>query len=273
MSLNNKPSLRLHHRWTRFCLQSAGSIVQLHVVLLATQRAVLCRNTNRSFVSHKVSTALLGVFPHRLRNRKGHAVEVKRKPLTAQQVALSASSLRLAIPAVLLYHSRRLSNCVRLVWIFTINPLTLSLSLQWHYSPGWASASFMIFLHPSRCRPTTVQFLHPSYATSSFTQPSQRSLGLPVGRFSPGSLRRNSMYIFLSLGCFGHILNPLTPELNPSAQRCLTRFFTGILLQPCISLIYAWKPNKYTCYSFSLLIMYGSSYMFRHYIAIFRLRF
>jgi hypothetical protein len=21
--------------------------------------------------------------------------------------------------------------------------------------------------------------------------------------------------------------NPLTPELNPSAQRCLTRFFTG----------------------------------------------
>jgi hypothetical protein len=22
-------------------------------------------------------------------------------------------------------------------------------------------------------------------------------------------------------------LNPLTPELNPSAQRCLTRFFTG----------------------------------------------
>jgi hypothetical protein len=24
-----------------------------------------------------------------------------------------------------------------------------------------------------------------------------------------------------------HRLNPLTPELNPSAQRCLTRFFTG----------------------------------------------
>jgi hypothetical protein len=23
------------------------------------------------------------------------------------------------------------------------------------------------------------------------------------------------------------LLNPLTPELNPSAQRCLTRFFTG----------------------------------------------
>jgi hypothetical protein len=23
------------------------------------------------------------------------------------------------------------------------------------------------------------------------------------------------------------LFNPLTPELNPSAQRCLTRFFTG----------------------------------------------
>jgi hypothetical protein len=32
--------------------------------------------------------------------------------------------------------------------------------------------------------------------------------------------------------------------------------------------MYAWKTNKYTNYSFSLLIMYGSSYMFRHYIAM-----
>jgi hypothetical protein len=37
--------------------------------------------------------------------------------------------------------------------------------------------------------------------------------------------------------CF---VNTLTPELNPSAQRCLTRFLLGILLlEPCISLIYA----------------------------------
>jgi hypothetical protein len=28
------------------------------------------------------------------------------------------------------------------------------------------------------------------------------------------------------------------------------------------------KTNKYTNYSFSLLIMYGSSYMTRHYIAV-----
>jgi hypothetical protein len=32
------------------------------------------------------------------------------------------------------------------------------------------------------------------------------------------------------------------------------------------------KPKKTTKYSFSLLIMYGSFYMFRHYIAIFRER-
>jgi hypothetical protein len=32
------------------------------------------------------------------------------------------------------------------------------------------------------------------------------------------------------------------------------------------------KNNKYTNYSFGLLIMYGSSYMFRHYIAILRER-
>src|SRR5215468_8653285 len=47
-------------------------------------------------------------------------------------------------------------------------------------------------------------------------------------------------------------------------------FLLGILfLEPCISLIYACKVNKYNSYSFSLLIMYGSSYMFRHYISIF----
>ena len=43
-------------------------------------------------------------------------------------------------------------------------------------SPGWASASFKSFLHPSQFRATTVQFLHPSFAVSSFTPSSQRSL-------------------------------------------------------------------------------------------------
>jgi hypothetical protein len=74
--------------------------------------------------------------------------------------------------------------------------------------------------------------------------------------------------------CTRDYVNLLTPELNRSAQRCLTRFFLlgTLLLELCISLIYAWKTNKYTNYYLSLLIMYGSSYMFWHYIAIFRER-
>ena len=68
--------------------------------------------------------------------------------------------------------------------------LIFSLSLQQHYSPGWASFSFTSFLHPSRFRATTVQFLHLSFAASSFTPSSQRNLGLPLRRFPPGSLRR-----------------------------------------------------------------------------------
>jgi hypothetical protein len=39
---------------------------------------------------------------------------------------------------------------------------------------------------------------------------------------------------------FEQHINPLTPELNPSAQRCLKRFLLGILLlEPYISLIHA----------------------------------
>jgi hypothetical protein len=64
-----------------------------------------------------------------------------------------------------------------------------------------------------------------------------------------------------------------------SKARNLTAYMYGrdillgiLLLEPCISLIYAWKTNKYTYDSFSLLIIYGSSYIFRHYIAILRER-
>jgi hypothetical protein len=69
-------------------------------------------------------------------------------------------------------------------------------------------------------------------------------------------------------------INPLTPKLNPSAQLCQTRIFSGDFAAWTVHLIkiYAWKPNKCNNYSFILLMMYGSSYMFRHYIAIFRER-
>jgi hypothetical protein len=58
------------------------------------------------------------------------------------------------------------------------------------------------------------------------------------------------------------LINPLLPDLNPCAQRRPTKFLLGVLLlEPHISLIYAWKTNKCNNYSFSLLIIYGSSYM------------
>jgi hypothetical protein len=68
-------------------------------------------------------------------------------------------------------------------------------------------------------------------------------------------------------------VNPLTPELHLTRKAACRDSLLGILLlKPCNSLIYAWKINKWTNYSFRLLIMYGRYYMFRHYIAIFRER-
>jgi hypothetical protein len=58
---------------------------------------------------------------------------------------------------------------------------------------------------------------------------------------------------------------------SPHAMLPQEIIFTGDFASwTCILLMYAWKTNKYTNYSFTLLIMYHSSYMFRHYIAIFR---
>jgi hypothetical protein len=69
------------------------------------------------------------------------------------------------------------------------------------------------------------------------------------------------------------LINLLMPELNPSAQRCLTRDFTGDFASLTLHFVnICVKTNKYTNYLFGLLIMYGSSYMFRHYIAILRER-
>jgi hypothetical protein len=68
-------------------------------------------------------------------------------------------------------------------------------------------------------------------------------------------------------------INLLTPELNPSAQRCLTRIFTRDFASSTVHFVNKCvKNNKYTNYTFSLLIMYGIFYMFWHNIAIFRER-
>jgi hypothetical protein len=82
--------------------------------------------------------------------------------------------------------------------------------------------------------------------------------------------------VFYSVLCQSALtfnLNLLTPELNPSAQRCLTRFFNGDLASCTVHFVnIRVKNNKCNNYSFSLLIMYGSTYMIRHYFAILRER-
>jgi hypothetical protein len=98
--------------------------------------------------------------------------------------------------------------------------------------------------------------------TSNFTdlKPNSQSRDRPVILTSLLTLasnrkRHKNKMIQLPPAVVLLLVNPLTPELNPSAQRCLTRVLLGILLlEPCISLIYAWKTNEYTNYSFSLLI-------------------
>jgi hypothetical protein len=70
-----------------------------------------------------------------------------------------------------------------------------------------------------------------------------------------------------------YIINPLTPELNPSAQRCLTRFLTGDFAYWTLHFVNVCVKNQQIQQLFIQFIDYnGSSYMFRHYIAIFKVR-
>jgi hypothetical protein len=68
------------------------------------------------------------------------------------------------------------------------------------------------------------------------------------------------------------MFNPLKPELNPSTQRCLTRFFTGDFASWTVNFVNICVKNQQIHQLFIQFIMYGSSYMFRHYIAILRER-
>jgi hypothetical protein len=59
---------------------------------------------------------------------------------------------------------------------------------------------------------------------------------------------------------------------NAGENSCYSGDGTGQMAQPLMfMMMMMMKLSKYNNYSFSLLIMYGSS-MFRHYIAIFRER-
>jgi hypothetical protein len=67
--------------------------------------------------------------------------------------------------------------------------------------------------------------------------------------------------------------NPLTSELNPSAQHSLTRFFTGDFASLAVHFVNVWVKNQQMQQLLIQFVNYdGSSYMFRHYISIFRER-
>jgi hypothetical protein len=63
-------------------------------------------------------------------------------------------------------------------------------------------------------------------------------------------------------------VNPLKPELNPSAQRCLTRFFTGDFVSWTVHFVNIRTKKQQMQQLFIQFIMYAISYMLRHYIAI-----
>jgi hypothetical protein len=68
-------------------------------------------------------------------------------------------------------------------------------------------------------------------------------------------------------------INPLTPELNPSAQRCRTKFFTGDFTYLTMHFINICVKNQQINQLIIQFINYVcTSYMFRHYIAIFKER-
>jgi hypothetical protein len=60
------------------------------------------------------------------------------------------------------------------------------LLLLWRYSPKWTLAASLICLHPFRFRAAILQFLHPSFLTSSLTPSSHLNLGRPHLLCLPG---------------------------------------------------------------------------------------
>jgi hypothetical protein len=52
-------------------------------------------------------------------------------------------------------------------------------------------------------------------------------IGLMMTHIQARNYLTNETRLHSNVFCVTEIVNPLTPELNPSAQRCLTRFFTG----------------------------------------------
>jgi hypothetical protein len=146
----------------------------------------------------------------------------------------------------------------------------------------WAK-KYRLFIHQERLRIATNSLsLYTWYYQHSHsncklkTLPLEQTVSWNVdvnpddsSRFKPKNYKSNFQGI---LHVLNKVSNPLTRELNPSVQRCLTRFFTGKFASWTVHFINICVKNQQMQQLFSLLIIYGSSYMFRHYIAILRER-
>jgi hypothetical protein len=84
--------------------------------------------------------------------------------------------------------------------------------------------------------------------------------------------REESLWLGLTHMLLEHNSNPLTPQLNSTAQRCLTRLFTRNFSSWTMHFVNIYMKNQQMQQFFIqfIIIMYGSSYMLRRYIAIFR---
>jgi hypothetical protein len=136
-----------------------------------------------------------------------------------------------------------------------------------HFPIRTTRTAFSFFLIRSLAKYLVMNANHEAlhYANSSnllFPQPYQAQTSSSAPHWA------RIIYFTLS-----YSFNPLTPELNPPRNAAWWDFVLGILLlELCILLMFSWNTKKCNNYSFSLLIMYCISYMFRHYIAIIRER-
>jgi hypothetical protein len=71
-------------------------------------------------------------------------------------------------------------------------------------------------------------------------------------KLGAASVVHNKVYIKNFVLLKASLINHLKPELNPSTQRCLTRFFTGDFASCTVHFLnirICVKTNKYTNYS------------------------
>ena len=125
---------------------------------------------------------------------------------------------------------------------FTLSKFNLLLLLLWHYSPGWALASFKSFRQSSRLWAVLFQFLHPALAASSATWSCHLNLGLPPGwdvsTFLAESLsfRRITYLALLSLLSFINLTTSSSLKSSQSSLLVLQYQLPPLYLGPSLNL-------------------------------------